>query len=65
MSIRAIFYYLIKTPQAYQKLREEIDQAIRVGKLSHIVEHQQALELPYLFVLHRKPALDWSRSNNL
>lgn len=50
MSIRAIFYYLIKNPRAYQKLRDELDEADRLGNLSPIIEHKQAMELPYLSV---------------
>lgn len=48
MGLRAIFYLLVKNPITYSKLRNEVDAAWKAGKLSPIVEFQQAAALPYL-----------------
>lgn len=48
ISLRAIIYYLVKTPRAYKKLQDEIDAADRDGKLSSNVTYAECLELPYL-----------------
>lgn len=48
ISLRAIFYYLIKNPRTYQKLVLEILDADRTGKLSIFVKYEECLKLPYL-----------------
>ncbi|OQV05155.1 hypothetical protein CLAIMM_09940 [Cladophialophora immunda] len=48
ISLRAIFYNLMKHPQVYQKLQAEIDEADREGKLSPYVTYEECLRLPYL-----------------
>ena len=48
ISLRACFYYLIKTPRAYQKLVAEIDDADHAGKLSTFITYDECLKLPYL-----------------
>ncbi|KAL3442486.1 cytochrome P450 [Aspergillus insuetus] len=48
ISLRAIVYFLVKTPSAYQKLRREIDEADAAGKLSEYVTYAECLELAYL-----------------
>lgn len=48
ISLRAIIYYLIKNPSAYEKLQQEIDAADREGKLSKFVTYAECLELKYL-----------------
>ncbi|KIV90486.1 hypothetical protein PV10_07788 [Exophiala mesophila] len=48
IAIRAIFYFLVKTPQVYARLREEIDQAERDGKLSELVTYEESQTLRYL-----------------
>ncbi|KAL4925300.1 cytochrome P450 [Aspergillus undulatus] len=48
ITFRAVFYYLMKHPDAYEKLLEEIDQADRGGRLSRCVQYNEALQLPYL-----------------
>lgn len=50
IAIRAIFYFLVKTPQVYARLREEIDQAERDGKLSELVTYEESQGLRYLYV---------------
>lgn len=44
----AIFYYLMKDPAAYGRLRAEIDTHDRAGRLSSIPTHDQTFEMPYL-----------------
>ncbi len=51
MSLRAVFYYLMKNPRCYQKLMKEIDDADRAGQLSTPVEYAESLKLQYLQVL--------------
>lgn len=48
ISLRAIIYYLIKNPIAYEKLKQEVDQADQAGKLSKSVTYAESLELTYL-----------------
>ena len=47
ISLRAIFYYLCRTPSAHNKLLAEIDQADREGRLSDPVTFAEAQELKY------------------
>jgi cytochrome P450 len=47
ISLRAIFYYLCRTPSAHGKLLAEIDQADREGRLSDPVTFAEAQELKY------------------
>ncbi|KAL4936311.1 hypothetical protein BDV06DRAFT_233532 [Aspergillus oleicola] len=48
IAIRAVLYFLMKTPEAYDKLTAEIDQADRDGRLSSQIQYNEALKLPYL-----------------
>ncbi|KAL3459726.1 cytochrome P450 [Aspergillus heterothallicus] len=48
ISLRAIFYYLMKNPATYQKLISEIDEAQAQGKLSDFITCSESLQLPYL-----------------
>ncbi|GKZ24779.1 hypothetical protein AbraIFM66951_002001 [Aspergillus brasiliensis] len=48
ISLRAIIYYLIKSPRVYQKLQKEIDETDQAGKLSRCVTYNECLELKYL-----------------
>ncbi|KAG4422212.1 hypothetical protein IFR04_004592 [Cadophora malorum] len=48
ISLRACFYYLIKTPHAYEKLVQEIFEANSRGRLSPFVTYDESLHLPYL-----------------
>ncbi|OAP60320.1 hypothetical protein AYL99_05322 [Fonsecaea erecta] len=50
-SLRACFYYLVKTPRAHEKLGAEIDEAERREELSTYISYEQCLKLPYLFLL--------------
>jgi hypothetical protein len=50
MALTAIFYFLIKNPDTYQKLRTEIEQTDQAGSLSESVEFQEGLSLRYLSV---------------
>jgi len=51
ISLRACFYYLIKTPKVYQKLVAEIEEADRNGGLSEFITYEECLKLTYLQVL--------------
>lgn len=46
-SLRAIFYYLCRTPSAHKKVLLELDEAIRGGKLSNPITFAEAQELKY------------------
>lgn len=46
-SLRAIFYYLCRTPSAYEKLQAELDSADEKGELSDPVTFAEAQKLPY------------------
>ena len=49
IAIRAVLYYLMKTPKAYNKLMEEIDAADHDGRLSRPhIKYSEAVHLPYL-----------------
>lgn len=51
ISLRAIFYHLLKTPDTMQSLRTELDDAERKGLFSRtdkLVKWQEANQLPYL-----------------
>ncbi|EXJ92842.1 hypothetical protein A1O3_01396 [Capronia epimyces CBS 606.96] len=48
ISLRAIFYYLLKTPASMQKLVKEIDRADKEGQLSEFITWQESNKLPYL-----------------
>lgn len=46
-SLRAIFYYLCRTPSTYTKVLAELDKAAQEGKLSDPVTFAEAQELKY------------------
>ncbi|CVK95404.1 related to pisatin demethylase cytochrome P450 [Fusarium mangiferae] len=48
ISLRAVFYYIIKDRRVYQKLQKEIDEAHQAGRLSPIITFSESLELDYL-----------------
>ncbi|RDH36020.1 cytochrome P450 [Aspergillus welwitschiae] len=48
ISLRAIIYYLVKSPRVYRNLQKEIDEADQAGKLSRYVAYGECLELEYL-----------------
>ncbi|KAF1817103.1 cytochrome P450 [Eremomyces bilateralis CBS 781.70] len=49
ISLTAIIYHLMKHPNAYDKLVEEIDKATDAGILSQPnIRHEEAMKLPYL-----------------
>lgn len=53
ISIRAIFYYLMKNPQCKERLFKELDNCKKLGKLSDPVKLEEADQMPYLqAVLH-------------
>ncbi|KAF5234790.1 hypothetical protein FANTH_11979 [Fusarium anthophilum] len=48
-AVSSILYHLVKNPQAYRKLTEEIRQAATSGELSDpSVQYSEAMKLPYL-----------------
>ncbi|KAE8449712.1 hypothetical protein EG329_007487 [Mollisiaceae sp. DMI_Dod_QoI] len=48
ITLSAILYNLVKYPNTWYKLREEIDQAEKEGKISDPVTFKEAQDLPYL-----------------
>jgi cytochrome P450 len=49
-SIRSILVHTMTTPRVLEKLRQEIDEAMRTVVLSTPISFQQARRLPYLQV---------------
>ncbi len=50
MALRAIVYFPVKNPYSYQKLRAEIDEQEKQGRLSEFVDFQEGLDMKYLLV---------------
>lgn len=48
ISLRAVFYFLMKNPRCYQKQIEEIGDAERSGLIGEHVSYEQCLKMPYL-----------------
>lgn len=48
IAVRAIFYYLAKTPEVYKKVVGEVDEADRNGNLSHLITFEESQNLRYL-----------------
>jgi cytochrome P450 len=48
MSLRAVFYYVVRDPRIYTQLQQEIDHADAERKLSEYITYTESLELPYL-----------------
>lgn len=52
IALSAVFYYLMKCPDAYKKLMKELDEAVRDGIIEdrekRTVSWAEALKLPYL-----------------
>jgi cytochrome P450 len=46
-SLRAIFYYLCRTPSAHKKVLDELDEANRNGRLSDPITFAEAQDLKY------------------
>ncbi len=51
ISLRAVFYYLVRNPNCFKKAQAEIDQADQEGKLSKHISYAECLQLPYLYVI--------------
>ncbi|KAK4171941.1 putative cytochrome P450 E-class, group I [Triangularia setosa] len=47
-AIRMTMFYLMSSPGSYQRLRDEIDTAIREGSVSDPITEKEAKRLPYL-----------------
>ena len=49
IALRTILYFLMKNPDKMRKLRQEVDDAYKAGKISDMVRDEEARnELPYL-----------------
>ncbi|KAH7136224.1 cytochrome P450 [Dactylonectria macrodidyma] len=48
ISLRAVFYYVIRDERVYRTLQKEIDEADQAGKLSPVVNFTESLDLTYL-----------------
>jgi hypothetical protein len=48
ISLRAVFYYVLRNQNVYRKLQEEVDAADQAGKLSKYITYAESLELEYL-----------------
>ncbi|KAK3988432.1 Pisatin demethylase [Cladorrhinum sp. PSN332] len=47
-AIRATLLFVMTTPRVYNALRDEMDAAVKAGKVSSPISNAEALELPYL-----------------
>ncbi|KAI1172917.1 cytochrome P450 [Nemania sp. FL0916] len=47
-AIRGILLYILSSPQAYQKLQDEITTGIRDGRISSPITNEESKRLPYL-----------------
>jgi len=55
IALRAILYFLIKNPAKLEKLRKEIDDADKAGKLSDLISDKESrTELPYLHAVEKE-----------
>jgi cytochrome P450 len=54
--MRTIFYYLMKNPEALRKTQTEIDSAFANGTLSHPIQYNKAIKLPYLQAVIKEAA---------
>ncbi|KAM0697897.1 hypothetical protein Q7P36_002751 [Cladosporium allicinum] len=48
ISLRACFYYLIKTPRVMNRLRQQLEQQQRDGLISDPITLEESLQIPYL-----------------
>ncbi|GJC78608.1 cytochrome P450 monooxygenase gsfF [Colletotrichum liriopes] len=48
ISLRAVFYYVIRDEQVYRKLQAEIDEFQAAGKLSPVISYGESLQMKYL-----------------
>lgn len=46
--LKTVFYHLMKSPEAYKDLQQEIDAADAAGELSSPVKYSEAIKLPLL-----------------
>ncbi|KAF4334974.1 cytochrome P450 monooxygenase [Fusarium beomiforme] len=72
ITLSAVFYYLLRNPECYQKLKKELDDAAKAGVFSDhetgLVTFAEAQKLPYLnacvqeaFRVHPAPGLPLER----
>lgn len=54
ISLRAVFYYVLRDRNVYRRLQEEVDAADKAGKLSKYITYAESLELEYLYVPPRR-----------
>ena len=47
-TLRAIFYFLCRNPEAHQKLLNEVDEAAQKGEISNPVTFAEAQNMKYL-----------------
>ena len=48
ISLSAILYYMLKNPQTFETLRQEIDERQREGKIGHYITFKESQDMPYL-----------------
>ncbi|KPM44434.1 hypothetical protein AK830_g2085 [Neonectria ditissima] len=65
ISLRSILYFLLKSPEKYQRLQQEIDTLSSGGKISDPVTFGEATNMPYLQAVMKEamrlhPAVQWS-----
>ncbi|TVY83960.1 Cytochrome P450 monooxygenase [Lachnellula suecica] len=59
VALRAIFLHVFTSPQAYNKLQAEIDNAAASGLISNPITNTESLKLPYLDACIREGMRIW------
>jgi cytochrome P450 len=54
ITLSAMLYYMLKNRGAFNKLRHEIDEYHRQGRLSKVVQFKESLEIPYFQAFVKK-----------
>lgn len=48
ISFKAVFYHIMKKPELYKELQQEIDNAVASGQVSSPIKYSEAIRLPLL-----------------
>ncbi|KAB2106428.1 hypothetical protein AG0111_0g5308 [Alternaria gaisen] len=48
ISLSAILYYMLKNPQTFEALRQEVDERQREGRIGHYITFKESQDMPYL-----------------
>jgi hypothetical protein len=48
ISLSAILYYMLKNPQTFEALRQEVDERQLQGRIGHYITFKESQDMPYL-----------------